>query len=177
MRRRSLHHRVPDQLGQREHRSTREISAPLLFTRKELRVDSGGPGRRRGGLGQEIEVQNAGPTAVRLTLLGDREHNPPLGIMGGLAGGGASAQLDSGATPALKSASTVPPGGTVRLAFAGGGGYGRPEEREREAIDRDLAEGLITAESAVRDYVPQAGFQVRDMHSGQQHIPLLRLPI
>jgi N-methylhydantoinase B len=129
-----------------------EISAPLLFTRKELRVDSGGPGRRRGGLGQEIEVQNASPTAVRLMLLGDREHNPPLGIMGGLAGGGASAQFDGGATPALKSTSTVPPGAVVRLAFAGGGGYGHPKDREREAIDRDLAEGLITAESAVRDY-------------------------
>jgi N-methylhydantoinase B len=57
-----------------------------------------------------------------------------------------------GATPALKSASTLPAGAVVRLAFAGGGGYGRPEDREREAIDRDLAEGLITAESAVRDY-------------------------
>jgi hypothetical protein len=25
--------------------------------------------------------------------------------------------------------------------------------------------------------VPQAGFEDRDMHSGQQHIPLLRLPV
>jgi N-methylhydantoinase B len=40
----------------------------------------------------------------------------------------------------------------VKLEFAGGGGYGRPEERETEAIRRDLAEGLITAEAAHLDY-------------------------
>ncbi len=33
---------------------------------------------------------------------------------------------------------------------AGGGGYDEP--REREAIERDLREGKVSAESARRDY-------------------------
>jgi N-methylhydantoinase B len=128
-----------------------EASAPLLIMRKEFRPDSGGAGRWRGGLGQDIEVTNASPTPVRLTLLGDRERHPPLGIMGGRAGDCAAAQLDTGVVPSLKSVTSVPPGGTLRLAFAGGGGYGHPDERDRARVARDLADGLITAE-AVRDY-------------------------
>jgi N-methylhydantoinase B len=129
-----------------------EASAPLLLARKEFRPDSGGAGRWRGGLGQEIEVTSASPMPVRLTLLGDRERHPPLGIMGGKAGAPASAQLDTGVAPPLKSVTFVEPGGTVRLAFAGGGGYGHPDERDRDRIARDLADGLITAEAARRDY-------------------------
>ena len=36
-----------------------ESVAPLLFRRKELRTDSGGPGEHRGGLGQIIEIESA----------------------------------------------------------------------------------------------------------------------
>ena len=34
----------------------------------------------------------------------------------------------------------------------GGGGYGRPQDRERERIEEDLREGYITQEGARRDY-------------------------
>ena len=34
-----------------------ETQSPLIFWRKELRPDSGGAGRTRGGLGQIIEIE------------------------------------------------------------------------------------------------------------------------
>jgi N-methylhydantoinase B len=41
-----------------------------------------------------------------------------------------------------------------RLTFrtAGGGGWGEPRQRERAAIERDIAAGYISAEAARRDY-------------------------
>jgi N-methylhydantoinase B len=129
-----------------------EIDAPLLFTKKEFRADSGGPGRHRGGLGQEIGIQNMSNTPARLALLGDRERHPALGMAGGGPGGRASAQISDGTEPALKSVTSLPPGATVTLSFAGGGGYGTPSERARDAVARDLAHGVISAEAARRDY-------------------------
>jgi N-methylhydantoinase B len=129
-----------------------EVSAPLLFTRKTFRPDSGGAGKRRGGLGQDVEVKNLNATAVRVTLLGDRERHPPLGITGGRPGACASAQVDNGTSPSLKSVISMAPGATVTLSFAGGGGFGDPRERAAEAIAEDIADGLITSDGARRDY-------------------------
>ena len=38
------------------------------------------------------------------------------------------------------------------VRYAGGGGYGDPRSRPREAIERDLRDGYISPESARRDY-------------------------
>lgn len=129
-----------------------EATAPVLFTKKEYRADSGGAGRYRGGLGQDVEVQNITSAPIRLALLGDRESHPANGILGGRPGAAARARLDNGAAPPLKSVTSVPPGATVRLSFAGGGGYGPPEERDRSAIAEDLDNGLITDRGAIHDY-------------------------
>jgi N-methylhydantoinase B len=40
----------------------------------------------------------------------------------------------------------------VSFRLAGAGGYGNPEDRDREAIDRDLADGLISPEHAEKNY-------------------------
>jgi N-methylhydantoinase B len=129
-----------------------ESEAPLLFSRKEYRPDSGGPGCHRGGLGQDIEVQNISSSAIRTVLVGDREQHPAMGVMGGKAGALARVVFDHGPSPSLKSVTPLPPGAKVTLSFAGGGGYGPPEKRDHEAIAADLTEGYVTYEGAVRDY-------------------------
>ena len=129
-----------------------ESAGPLLFTRKEFRVDSAGAGCHRGGLGQDVEVRNVGASPVRVTLLGDREHHSPEGLMRGSPAGPASARLSTGPRPSLKSVTELPPGASVVLSFAGGGGYGPPHERDPSEIARDLAEGLISLEASRHDY-------------------------
>lgn len=129
-----------------------EAGAPLLFARKQYRPDSGGAGTRRGGLGQDIEVQNVTATSVRVVVLGDRERHPALGVRGGRPGATARVEFHDGTTAGLKSVTALPPGGGVTVSFAGGGGYGPPEGRDPAAVAADLREGFITHFAAVQDY-------------------------
>ncbi|MFJ6392505.1 hydantoinase B/oxoprolinase family protein [Streptomyces sp. NPDC091972] len=118
-----------------------EAASPLHFLRKELRAGSGGRGRRRGGLGQTIEVRNPTSRPVQMVLLGDRERHPALGLAGGEPGATAQVVLDSGERVPLKSISRLAPGSSVVISFAGGGGFGRPEEREPELLFADEIAG------------------------------------
>jgi N-methylhydantoinase B len=128
-----------------------EAVSPLLVRCKEYRIDSGGAGRQRGGLGQRCEVQNLNATPVQVTLLADREHHPALGIAGGLPGAPAAATL--GTKPLnLKGRFSLPPGESVTLLFAGGGGFGDPHARDRAQLQRDIQLGFVSAEAAQRDY-------------------------
>ena len=129
-----------------------ESVAPLLVWKKQLRPDSGGAGRFRGGLGQvaEIEVRTPGP--VRLSLLSDRRDHPAQGLLGGGPGAPAVISIDDGTQPHPKSRSTVAPGRRVTLLYPGGGGFGDPAQREPAAILADLRDGYITADAARKDY-------------------------
>ena len=120
-----------------------EAISPLRFVRKQLRAGSGGPGRRRGGLGQEIEVHNPTDRPVQMVLLGDREEHPALGLAGGGPGAPASATLGDGRRVPLKSISQLPPHGSVVISFAGGGGVGDPDEREGHLLLADELGGYV----------------------------------
>lgn len=116
--------------------------------RKRLRVDSGGPGTFRGGLGQEIELELDTDTAARLSLLSDRHDNPAGGILGGLAGGPSVITFGDGTKPHPKSRTSIQPRQSVLLLYAGGGGYGDPRKRSRESVLSDLRHGYISAAAA-----------------------------
>ena len=120
-----------------------EVASPLRFVRKEFRPGSGGRGRRRGGLGQEVEVHNPTRRPVQLVLLGDRERHPALGLAGGEAGATAGAVLDTGEPVPLKSVTRLAPGASVLISFPGGGGFGPPEEREPELVLADELGGYV----------------------------------
>ena len=67
--------------------------------------------------------------------------------------------LPDGTRRVLNSKATfkVPEGVAVWFRAPGSGGYGPPEERDPEALQRDLVDGYVSAEAARRDYkhVPQ----------------------
>jgi N-methylhydantoinase B len=44
------------------------------------------------------------------------------------------------------------PGDRLTTLEAGGGGYGDPRRRDRDALARDVREGLVSVEAAARDY-------------------------
>jgi len=130
---------------------TTEAVAPVLITKRELRPDSGGAGRLRGGLGQHIEMRSAVDQDVMLFLSVERINNPARGRMGG--GDGAAGRIRIGHNgPDLpgKGEVRVPAGKTLVFETPGGGGFGPAAERAPDAVRRDVTEGLVS-ETAARD--------------------------
>ena len=85
---------------------------------------------------------------ARLSLLSDRHDNPAGGILGGGAGGPSVITFGDGTRPHPKSRTSMEPRQSVTLLYAGGGGYGDPRKRAREAVLDDLRHGYISAEAA-----------------------------
>ena len=63
-----------------------EALAPLRIWQKELAVDSGGAGRFRGGLGQDVEIELIGRERANISFLSDRARHPAEGLLDGQSG-------------------------------------------------------------------------------------------
>jgi len=129
-----------------------ETAAPLLMHRRELRVDSGGAGRYRGGLGQVMELEIITGSPANHSCMYDRTGNPAHGLLGGKPGAAGGVKLSDGTQPHPKSHYVLQPGQRVLLELPGGGGYGAPFEREPSRVLEDAKQGYITVEAAERDY-------------------------
>ena len=82
----------------------------------------------------------------------DRVNHPARGRDGGGAGAAGAVRLDDGAVLRGKGVQQVPAGRRLILELPGGGGYGAPHLRPRDAIERDLSNGHITVAQAQTDY-------------------------
>ncbi|PWJ22238.1 hydantoinase B/oxoprolinase family protein [Jannaschia seohaensis] len=129
-----------------------EHAGPVVIWRKELRPDSGGAGRTRGGLGQYMVVGAREGHVFDIQAMLDRVDHPARGRRGGQAGGATSIARSDGVAMRGKGKQAVPEGARVEMAFPGGGGYGPASDRDPALLRRDLARGYITAEAAARDY-------------------------
>ena len=125
-----------------------ESVSPLLVRRKELTQDSGGAGKFRGGLGQDVEIEVRSDQPVRLSVMSDRHKYPPRGILGGRDGSCTRIEFSDGTRPHQKGRTVMQPGEVLRLHFPGGGGYGSPAERDPAAVADDLARGYVSAHAA-----------------------------
>lgn len=130
---------------------TTEAVAPVLFTRRELKQDSGGAGKFRGGLGQHIELCSSIDEDFMVFLSVERVLNPAQGRHGGQAGAAGRIRIghDGDDLPS-KGEVRVKAGKTLVFETPGGGGFGPPLERDGSDLQRDLDEGLISL-SAARD--------------------------
>jgi N-methylhydantoinase B len=129
-----------------------EHAGPVIIWRKELRPDSGGAGKKRGGLGQYMEVGAQEGHEFDIQAMFDRVDHPANGRRGGHAGAPTTIVQDDGTPMRGKGKQFVAHGRRVVMAFPGGAGYGDPSERSVELVKRDLARGYISAETAARDY-------------------------
>jgi N-methylhydantoinase B len=131
-----------------------EIKYPVLIEKHALRRDSGGAGRQRGGLGLEITYRLLQPCKANINC--DRTFDPPWGLHGGKPAAVNRAivhRTDGSDTVVYKATDLeIGVGDAVTFLTAGGGGYGDPRERRREAIAHDIAEGLVSTETAAEDY-------------------------
>ncbi|WP_026621508.1 N-methylhydantoinase B (plasmid) [Ensifer sp. WSM1721] len=121
-----------------------EHTGPIVIWRKELRPNSGGDGRYRGGLGQVIEIAPADGHEFDFSAMFDRISTPARGRAGGGDGAPGSARLDDGTRLRPKGWQHVPAGRRLMLELPGGGGFGDPAERSREARAEDLSKGYVT---------------------------------
>jgi N-methylhydantoinase B len=129
-----------------------EHAGPVIIWRKELRPDSGGAGRQRGGLGQHMVVGAREGWRFDISAMLDRVRHPARGRDGGGDGGATEIALDDGTPLKGKGRQSVPEGARVRMAFPGGGGYGPVTERAPTDLARDIARGYVTEDAARRDW-------------------------
>jgi len=127
-----------------------ENSVPLRVVRRDLRPDSGGPGKYRGGLGQELAFQVVGERSLQVRVRPDKMRFPAPGICGGQPGATGELLLDGEPIPPLTI--QLEPGQELLIRIPGGGGFGAPHERKREAIVADLEAGYVSSEAAERSY-------------------------
>ena len=125
-----------------------ENVAPIVFWRKELKPDSGGTGRTRGGTGQVIEIGGKGDLEFSLNASFDRVAHAPKGREGGGAGAPGAVHLKSGAKLRTKGLQIIPDGDRLVLELPGGAGLGDPTERDPALVASDVRDGLVSAETA-----------------------------
>ncbi|PWC29360.1 hydantoinase B/oxoprolinase family protein [Teichococcus aestuarii] len=123
-----------------------ENVAPVVFWKKELRPDSAGVGRTRGGFGQIMEIGTKGEAEFAVNAIFDRVANAPRGRDGGGDGAAGWVGLDDGTLLRTKGFQIIPKGRRLLLKLPGGGGMGDPATRDPALLARDIADGLVTAE-------------------------------
>ena len=137
-----------------------ENEATMYYLKKEYVTDSGGPGRKRGGTGQEVAfriTEGADGSdgfvegSVRLNGRSAESSFPVIGRQGGGQGRGTGLWLDDAAID-HGVYRRMRPGQTVRFVLGGGGGYGDPLEREPEHVAKDVREGFVSIDGARADY-------------------------
>jgi N-methylhydantoinase B len=133
-----------------------ESDTPLIVEKRELLVDSGGPGKMKGGLGKrEVfripDDQYAPRPPVNLGIQAGRFKYPAEGLFDGRSG--ALARFIVNGEPGNPYGLTqLKPGDRVTIDAPGGGGYGRPFEREPELVAADVQDGYVSPERAREDY-------------------------
>jgi len=127
-----------------------ERTFPLRIVRQEVRPDSGGPGRQRGGCGLLREVEVLADDA-RLSVLSDRNVIPPAGVNGGASGAPNrfavrrdGAVIQPSAFPGKVANFPLRRGDVVLMQSSGGGGFGDPTARDPSALAQDLVDGYVT---------------------------------
>ena len=121
---------------------------PFFIERHELRPDSGGDGAWRGGLGAVCDLVYEGEGPALLNTAGDGVVVPPFGLFGAADGLPHHYKIvSSDAERVLGSKEVgvvVNPGDHIVCLSSGGGGYGQPEDRHKEASIWDLKNGYVT---------------------------------
>ncbi len=129
---------------------------PIKVNRYEIRPDSGGPGKNRGGMGVIREYETLADDTL-LYLWFERSKCPAWGVQGGENGKPPVIFVtdEKGETKyeLLKTNGLVlKKGWKVTILSGGGGGYGNPCERDAEKVRKDYGQGYITREHAKKEY-------------------------
>ncbi len=135
-----------------------EYSYPIIIHRYGLLQDSGGAGKFRGGSGTAWVVEPRGHE-MQVIAFGEGRQIPTMG-----AAGAENRLLEPKlgklvvTTPEQENVHkhntiiTIKPGERVTNINPGGGGYGLALERDPEAVQQDVRNGLVSLEAAELEY-------------------------
>lgn len=128
-----------------------EGDAPIHFGAKSFAEDSAGAGRSRGGLGQRVVIEVPADADVDGPILagvrGGRFGVPIYGLEGGSEVPEPVAEVN-GRRIVLGTQIELRAGDVLMLTVPGGGGFGNPRERSREAVLEDVRNGMVSAAAA-----------------------------
>jgi N-methylhydantoinase B len=124
-----------------------ESRFPFVVERLGLAIDSGGAGRRRGGLGYEKHIRML--RDAHFMSIADRSILSCWGVRGGRAGKPFSVTIDPGA-PA--DGEPVRAGEVIRIRTTGGGGWGDPLDRPYREVLQDVQWHKVSIQGAADDY-------------------------
>ncbi len=127
-----------------------EFDTGLVVEEKSLRVDKGGAGRRRGGLGQRLVFHNPSSDPVNFTFYRPQLRHPPRGYEGGMPG--TVGRIRVNGKPLTHGVMRLGPGDEATLETPCGAGFGPPHERDPELVRRDVDQGYVSATSAREIY-------------------------
>lgn len=134
---------------------TMELQCPQLNLRHEFLTDSGGAGKRRGGLGVAYKILWQAPK-INASMHGDGVIYPPYGLHGGKPGTVNRPIINEGRRGEIKMPSKglfqLTDGDTYTLYASGGGGWGDPLERDPENVRQDVLNEFVSRDRAERDY-------------------------
>ena len=142
-----------------------EHKFPWVTLEYRLRRDSGGPGKFRGGLGSSRILRLLAPE-ITVSVLMDRTKTHAWGLFGGGKGGSGGVLVKKKGDTEFRTFSkafgtvsdskftrvVLKEGDEVMILSPGGGGYGSPNERPIEAIERDIRQGWVSPEAAREFY-------------------------
>ncbi|WP_236793371.1 hydantoinase B/oxoprolinase family protein [Amycolatopsis sp. GM8] len=133
-----------------------EKTAPIEVLQYRLRIDSGGAGRHRGGLGVTRTVRVLADGLQLTSRVGGVQH-PAWGVDGGRSGEGGSVVVNAGTPEEVRlhplcQGYQLRKGDIVSVSTSGGGGHGDPLDRPIERVVDDVLDGFVSVEVATSVY-------------------------
>ena len=130
-----------------------EPNTGMFFERVELRTDSGGAGKYRGGLGLRRDIRFVSDGEF-LTVM-KKSKTRPWALEGGLEPEANTIIAFPGTDREMRMSTKRVPvstGDRISVLTAGGGGYGDPKTRDREKVRQDVSDELVSPEMARKIY-------------------------
>jgi N-methylhydantoinase B len=126
-----------------------ERQSPLFFHHKRLRPGSGGAGRFRGGLGQDILIESESERPIIVSFMAERTRFPAPGLAGGADGGTGDVRLNGRAIDHRRQ-HVLARGDQILVRTPGGGGYGPAAARAPKLARRDRELGYTARRSRAK---------------------------
>lgn len=123
-----------------------ERNSPFTIAYRRFAAGSGGAGRYRGGMGQEVLLESRSESPISITFLAERIRFGAPGFNGGEDGQTGSVRIN-GTEVNNREQHFLNKGDTVFVRTPGGGGYGPLQERTADANERDRIHGIATSAS------------------------------